>query len=79
MKKGVSLHVLLEKGCFAAVFASLSVQSSVNSDKNHLRMLKNTVYSDKNELNMPINGHKNLNFKLCLAHFVFLRFSTKKS
>ena len=71
MKKCVSLHALLEKGCFAPVFASLSVQSAVNSDKKHLRMLKNIVNSDKNELNMPKNGHKNLNFKWCLAHFVF--------
>ena len=34
-------------------------------------MLKNIVNSDKNELNMPKNGHKNLNFKWCLARFVF--------
>ena len=34
-------------------------------------MLKNIINSDKNELNMPKNGHKNLNFKWCLARFVF--------
>ena len=71
MKKGVSLHVLLEKGCFAPVFASFSVQNIVNSDKNHLRMLKNIANSDTNEPNMPKNGHTNLNFKWCLARFVF--------
>ena len=34
-------------------------------------MLKNIINSDKNELNMPKNGHKNLNFKWCLARFAF--------
>ena len=71
MKKRVSLHALLEKGCFTAVVASFSVQNVVNSDKYHLRMLKNIVNSDKNELNMRKNGRGDLNFKWCLARFVF--------